>query len=596
MALKSVTAIRSDQMRLAYAIVSLVLAIFFSRLWQLQIVRGESYRQRSEHNRLREIAVEPPRGIIYDRHGEVLARNRPSFNIEVILDDVANTKLLLDQLQTVTGITREELELRLADKTKRRRFEPRVVVRDASRDLIAKIAAHRFSLPGVIVQVRPARDYVFGKVAAHALGYIREISKDQLLEPRFAQYRVGELVGQFGIEAAAESHLRGQAGAKVITVNASGARVGEATASAPKAGGSLSLTLDRRTQVAADEALYGKHGSIVALDATNGDVLALASSPVFDPARFAVPLTRSDWQALVGGQDRPLQNRAVQGAYPPGSIFKMFTALAALEASATDASQRVYCPGFYYFGGRSFRCHKHQGHGSVNLHEALVLSCDVYFYTMGQRIGVDRIHDVATRFGLGRLSNLGIGDERSGLIPSTKWKAKNYRDPAQKKWHPGETLSVAIGQGAVTVTPLQMARAIAGLVNGGKLVAPRILGQAEESIPIKVSQRHLALVKNGMIGVVNDPQGTGKRARLVDPMIVVGGKTGTAQVVALDRRGVSKKNEDHAWFVGFAPAEKPSIVVVALVENGGGGGLNAAPLVKSVMEAYFRLPPWRGDP
>jgi penicillin-binding protein 2 len=332
----------------------------------------------------------------------------------------------------------------------------------------------------------------------------------------------------------------------------------------------------------------------------NGDILALASSPRFDPNIFTGEISREVWADLVAGKENKLTNRAVQGTYPPGSVFKIFVALAALEEELTSSHEKIPCPGFLQFGQRQFRCHKRGGHGSMNLYDSIVRSCDVFFYQIGQRLGVDRIHHHASLFGFGQQTEIGLSEEAAGLVPSTSWKAAYFKDPEQKRWYPGETLPVAIGQGAVLATPLQVARGMAAVVNGGKLLRPRVVRSVvsvqgvtlEERIEpevirtLKLNSTAVTLVRQAMTGVVNDAHGTGRRAALAEQSsVLVAGKTGTSQTMS--REKMSANDDDHAWFAGYAPADQPEIVVVALVENGGSGGKIAAPLVGEVLAVRY---------
>jgi penicillin-binding protein 2 len=409
------------------------------------------------------------------------------------------------------------------------------------------------------------------------------------------------MVGQSGVESSLERYLRGERGAQAVIVNAFGNKIGEAFFQPEIPGSNVFLTIDRQLQQVADNALAGKKGAVVVMNVKSGDILALSSAPRFDPAIFTSEIPKEVWADLTDPKSTKLSNRAVQGAFPPGSVFKVFVAAAALSEGVTDTQEKTFCPGFLQFGKRAFRCHKHSGHGTTNMFEALVQSCDVYFYTIGQRLGVDRIHYYAhDLFGFGEPIGLQGMEESVGLIPSTKWKETYFKNPADKKWYPGETLPVAIGQGAVSTTPLQVARALSSVVNGGKLIKPRVIkkvvaedgrvleeNSAEPDIirVLDIEPSILNEMKKAMVGVVEDKRGTGHHAALPEESkIVVGGKTGTAQVASRDS---GEKLEDHAWFAGFGPANDPQIVVVALVENGGHGGVAAAPVARQIFMQYF---------
>lgn len=575
------------------------LSIIIVRLWYLQIVQGAVFRDRSENNRLQTVFIPPPRGVVTDRFGEVLVSNRPAFNIELIAEDTPDVKGTVTRLAEIVGEDVEVLLKRLKNQRRRRKFEPKLLMKDVARDVVAKVAASAYLLPGVTIGVAPSRQYLHADFAAHVLGYIREITQKQLEGDRYSNYYSGDLVGQFGIERQWERYLQGSRGLKRVVVNARGTRVGELSYDRELRGNSVALTIDKTTQEAADLALAQQAGAIVALDPRNGEVIALSSSPRFDPNRFTGELDPEYWKSLVPGKN--LQDRAVQGVYPPGSVFKIITAIAGLSEGVITPTDTVNCPGYYSFAGRRYGCWRKGGHGRVDLKNSLIRSCDVYYYIVGSRLGIDRINKYALMYGLGRKTGIDLPEEAEGLVPSTRWKRRAHRKAEDKKWYPGETLSVSIGQGATSVTPIQVARALATVVNGGKLIVPTLVRQIttpdnrvlvdhkapniEEDHPI--DPKILQLVLESLVGVVNTPGGTAGRARL-NPLlgVTVGGKTGTAQVAAL-KFGVEGKLNDHAWFAGFAPAENPELVVVALAENGGHGGAVAAPLVQKVMTAYF---------
>lgn len=582
-----------------------VLAFFIValRLWYLQILKGDYFRSLSENNRKSTIFVPPARGLILDRFDRVVVKNRPAFNIELVPEDSPNPRETITILAEIVGVRSAELMTTLRFQKKRRSYEPKVILKDVTRDIVAKVVARRHDLPGVIVRVFPTRDYVYGDFGAHVIGYIREISQAQLDSPLYGGYQLGDFVGQFGIEGKWERDLQGKRGKQEVIVDATGIRRGELSFEDERSGRNITLTLDLDLQRVADQSLGEGRGAIVAMDPNTGEILALASAPRFNPNIFTGEVSKVEWSELLSGEARRLNNRVVQGVYPPGSVFKIFMAVAGLAEGVIRPGETVNCPGFFRVG-RIFRCHKASGHGSVNLFEAMVQSCDVYFYTVGQRLGVDRIHDYATRFGLGAASGLELVEEKPGLIPSTAWKKAYFKnDPENQKWYPGETPSVAIGQGAVTVTPLQITRAVSALVNGGRLPKPHLvrkvssddgvfkeeLGESSQMIPLNLDPKILTIVRDALIGVVNDPRGTGRRARVREDLhVVVAGKTGTAQVGSAALHTKGGKYEDHAWFVGYAPAEKPEIVVAALVENAGHGGVAAAPLVKNVLDVYFQ--------
>ncbi len=590
------------RVRIALGIVLVAFLMIVVRLWYLQVLKGQYFRTRSENNLLRTVYVSPPRGLILDRDGVILAANRPAFDVEFVSEDSPDPQKTLSDLAEIVGMSSSDLIAKSREQ-RQRRFEPKIILSDVSADLLARVAARRHRLPGIALNVLPTRKYNFGPLAAHTLGYIREITRDQLDTTTSVGYMPGDSVGQFGLESRWENFLRGDRGIHTLVVNAAGVRISERSYKQELIGHNLHLTLDADVQRVADSQLEGRKGAVVVLDVTTGDVLALSSAPAFDPNMFTREISVDAWRDLTTGPDKKLNNRAIQGTYAPGSVFKIITAVAALSEGVITPHERVFCPGFYNFGGRPFKCHKHSGHGSVDLELAMAQSCDVYFYTVGQRLGVDRIHDYAKRFGLGLLTGIDLNDERAGIIPSTEWKRNYFKKAEDKKWYPGETLSVAIGQGAVAVTPLQVARALAVLVNGGRLFKPRLIQRIESNYggyrddefvspsgaAAEFDPAVVELVRKSLVSVVNHKSGTGHNAQLaVELGVSVAGKTGTAQVASLHRSNDGEQFKDNAWFAGYAPAEKPEIVVVALVENSGHGGSVAAPVVRTVMETYFK--------
>jgi len=569
------------------------------RLWYLQILHGREFQYLSENNRLREIYINPPRGGIYDRHGDILVENRPSFNVELVKEDCGSEcDESLKNLAEILNLKVLDLKKSInKDQVKRRRFEPHVILRDISRDDVARLAARKFDLKGVVISDEPVRNYLYQAWAAHVLGYIGEISSSQLENPNYSGYRSGDIVGKSGIEAVAERLLQGQRGTRGIIVNAAGTRLKDAYYEGEKTGHNVVLTLDYRTQQAMEEAMTGFKGAAVALDPNTGEILAMVSNPSFDPNIFVSGLSSENWSAL-NGPDRALNNRVVQGTYPLGSVFKTIMAMAGLAEGVIHPSDVVNCTGSFRIGhSRAFSCHGH--HGAVDLKLALKKSCNIYFYTVGQRLGVDRIHDYATRFGFGEKTGLELVDEKAGLVPSTVWKKKTYKAP-NNKWYPGETPSVSIGQGALTVTPLQVARAMAVIANGGHVYKPYLIknvisqdgtvvfeGQATEVRNVDIEPWVFDTVREAMVGVVDEQGGTGSRSSLKEFGITVAGKTGTAQIKRMIGTKTLNEKDSLAWFGGFAPADNPQIAVAVVVEAGGHGGIAAAPVAKKVLQAFL---------
>jgi penicillin-binding protein 2 len=587
--------------RLLYAILFIVFGALIARLSFLQIIDGERYTFLSENNRVRIKRIPGTRGMVLDRGGQLLVDSRPSFDLLFVAEDAEAPESTLRQLARYLGRDEKEL-LAIFDENKRRpAFEEVVIGKDVDWATVVAVEAHQLDLPGITLRARPRRSYTDGQIGAHVLGYLGEIGPRQLKVLKDQGYTIGDEVGQYGLEKKWEDFLRGQSGGQQVEVDALGRRVRVLHEVTDVPGYTVHLTLDRQLQDTAFEALKGKEGTLVALDVNTGDILAMVSTPAFDPNVFSRGIKSDEWQSLVKDKLRHLSNRAIQGQYPPGSTFKIITAIAGLEEGVLQPESRISDPGYYYFGNRQFRDWKKGGHGSVDLHRAIVESCDTYFYQAGQRIGVDRIAKWARAFGLGEKSGAALDDEKGGIVPDSEWKRKRFRQP----WYPGETLSVAIGQGYLTVTPLQLANMMAALANGGTLYRPRIVSKIEsvdgtsvrefgpEKIrTISMKPATLERLHKALAHVVNGAGGTGGAAR--STVVEIAGKTGTAQVIEmkgayLKSEQLSYFNRDHAWFVAYAPAQNPKIAVVTLVEHGGHGGDAAAPLAKKVIERYMEL-------
>jgi len=579
-------------------LVFLTFCLLILRLWQLQGVEGENFRALSENNRLRLKRTPPLRGVIYDRRMRVMVDNRPAFNVVLVPEDVRDVPTTLS---TLAGYLRDPTLLNtstLPSDLRRLPYQGVVLAQDVTRDALVAVEAHQVELPGVSIEVGSKRMYPADGFAAHLFGYVGQVSPREL--ERFPNYRLGDILGKFGVEKRWETRLRGQGGGQQIEVDANGQRLRVLGEEEAKAGDSLVLTIDADVQRAAESALQGKEGAIVALDVNTGEVLAMASRPAFDPNLFSRGIRTNEWHALVDDPLRPLNNRAIQGQYPPGSTFKVIMAAAALEKGVITPATRFHCSGGLQFGGHRFRCWRRSGHGSLNLQQAIAHSCDVYFYQVGQRLGIQNIADYARLFGMGKPLGVGLDHEASGLIPDAAWKSKFLKAP----WLPGETLSVVIGQGYVTATPLQMAIVAATVANGGTVYRPHVVKQAigvrgevtKDYVPevittTKIQPEVLQLVRDGMRDVVNSSTGTGKKAKLSD--FVVAGKTGTSQVISGTRgkgKIMARQYRDHAWFIAFAPYDVPEIAVACIIEHAGaGGGQVAAPVVREVLDAYFKI-------
>lgn len=587
--------------RLLYVLLTVAFLGLVSRLVFLQVVSGERYTFLSENNRVRIKRVAGTRGMIYDRQGQLLVDSRPSFDLIFVPEDSTDPQNTLRLLARYLKRDERELLNTFEEGKSRAAFDEMVLGRDVEWSVVVAVESHQLDLPGVSLRVRPRRSYADGPMAAHVLGYLGEINQRQLNLLRDKGYVVGDEIGQYGLERRWEELLRGQSGGQQVEVDALGRRVRVLHEVTDVPGYTVHLTLDRQLQAAAYESLKGKEGTIVALDVNSGAILALASTPAFDPNVFARGIKSDEWSGLIKDQLRPLSNRATQGQYPPGSTFKIIMAIAALEEGVINPESFIQDPGFFPFGNRNFRDWKKGGHGAVNLHRAIVESCDTYFYQLGPKLGVDRIAKWARAFGLGEKTGIALDDERNGTIPDTEWKRKRFRQP----WFPGETISVAIGQGYVTVTPLQLANMMAAVANGGKLYRPYLVNKVEsldgatvrEYGPdlirtIELKPDTIPRVQKALADVVHGPGGTGGAAR--SQTVQVAGKTGTAQVIEmkgayLKSEHLSYFNRDHAWFVAYAPIEKPQVAIAVLVEHGGHGGDAAAPLAKKVFEKYMEL-------
>ena len=585
--------------RLLYVLLAVAFLGLVTRLVFLQIIHGERYTFLSENNRIRIKRVPGTRGMMFDREGVLLVDSRPSFDLIFVPEDTADPENTLRLLARYLKRDEQELLKTYEEGKSRAAFDEMILGRDVDWSVVVAVETHQLELPGVSLRTRPRRSYADGAMAAHVLGYLGEINQKQLKILKDQGYVVGDEIGQYGLERRWEELLRGQSGGQQVEVDALGRRVRVLHEVNDVPGYTVRLTLDRRMQEAAYEALKGKEGTVVALDVNSGAILALASTPAFDPNVFARGIKSDEWSGLVKDQLRPLSNRATQGQFPPGSTFKIIMAIAALEEGVINPESSIQDPGFFSFGNRSFRDWKKGGHGSVNLHRAIVESCDTYFYQLGPKLGVDRIAKWARAFGLGEKSGIALDDERSGIIPDTEWKQKRFRQP----WYPGETVSVAIGQGYVTVTPLQLANMMAAVANGGKLFRPYLVSKVEsvdgatvrEYGPelirtIELKPDTLKRVRGALADVVSGPGGTGGAAR--SPLITVAGKTGTAQVIEmkgayLKSEQLSYFNRDHAWFVSYAPVDNPQVAIAVLVEHGGHGGDAAAPMAKKVFEKFI---------
>ncbi len=598
----------------ATTVILVCIGALFARLFYLQVVRHDYFSELSQGNRIRIDPVPPSRGLILDRNGVPLALNRPSYQLELTREQTPDVKDTLKRLIGLGLLAAEDYERTLHMIQARRSFDSVPIRLQLSEEELARFAVNRPDFPGVEVRPRLTRYYPLAGTGVHALGYVGAISEKDMESIDAANYAGTTLIGKLGVERAYEDDLHGETGYQQLLVNAQGRRVERVGITAPTlerhepvAGNDLYLAVDARVQKVAEEALAGQRAAVVAIDPRNGDVIAFVSTPTFDPNGFARGLSYAEYKALAENIDVPMYDRALRGVYPPGSTVKPMIALAGLEYGIDPKATR-FCQGYYQLPGDShrFRDWKKGGHGTVNMHTAIAQSCDVYFYGVAERLGIDRMHDFLAQFGLGAATGIDIGGERPGLLPSTAWKKKTFKRRDLQVWFPGETLIAGIGQGYMLVTPLQLAHAAATISMRGKRFQPRLVtrvrdaqtGEIREVQPkelpsVKVSDPTFWDVAiGGMVGVVNDPNGTARRISVGAPYKIAG-KSGTAQVFSVkqnekyNEKDVSERMRDHGLFIAFAPADDPKIAVAVVVENGRSGSGTAAPIARKIIDAFL---------
>lgn len=575
--------------------------ILLVRLVYLQVVVGDDYYRLSMNNSIRLQTVDPPRGLILDRYGTKLAENRPSFDVSFTPKDAGDVGRVLSELATHLNVPVEDLQGKVKNSRGLEAVKPVLLKQDIGRDALAGVEARKVDMPGVSVQVRLRRNYLFGLSASHVIGYLGEVNLNELKSGDYPNLRSGDYLGKFGVERVQENLLRGEPGGRQVEVNAHGQIMQVLQTVSPKPGRNVHLTLDRELQQRAEELLEGVAGAAVAVEPATGQILAMASSPSFNQNAFVNGISPEIWESLVSNPYRPLENKAIQGEYPPGSTFKIVTALAGLEEKVIDETTTFDCAGFLPFAGREYRCWKKDGHGQIDVRRALTESCDVFFYRTGLRLGIDRLAWYAKALGLGARSGVELDHEARGLIPSAAWKKKRFGVP----WQEGETLSVSIGQGYVLATPLQMALLAAAVGNGGVRYRPSVMSRVEtmegdvvfQTAPqeigrLPISPRNLKLVQQGIWGAVNGEGGTARRVHLND--IEIAGKTGTSQVVGRKDGGddyTPPHLRPHAWFVCYAPFDAPKIAIAVVVENGEHGSSAAGPIAREMVKTYLRRVP-----
>lgn len=586
----------------ASAIVIVFFIIIVLRLWFLQIVNGENYEQRAYSNRVRKREVAAPRGHLLDRHGREIVTNRPSFNVSLIQEDSSDIGDLLKRLAPVINMDVEELWEKVREASGRPRYFPIQLKEDIDWQTLAYLENHNHQFSGIRTEFQPVRVYHYNDLAANVIGYLGSITKKELEKADKDVYSGGDIVGKRGLEKLREPDLRGEKGLSYSEVDAKGFEQQLLKAVEPLPGRELKLTLDVDLQQIAESFMNAgdKAGAVVAMEVQTGKILTAVSAPTIHIEDFLGGISVEKWKLLLDNPKNPLLNKVVQAMYPPGSTYKMITAMAGLGKGVINEDTVFYCPGKYKFGNRTYRCWKHSGHGPVNLVKAIAESCDVYFYQVGQRVGVDTLAEYAKKFGLGKRTGIEMEYEKPGLVPTKDWKLKNRKN----KWQEGETLSIAIGQGFNLATPLQICVMTAALANGGKVFRPQVVEQVidpdgiivESFSPELLSQvtgldKYLAIIRKGMNEVVQGKRGTARRVAIDG--LRIAGKTGTAQVVRLAQyRGLKDdeipyKYRDHAWFTCYAPSENPEIAVTVLVEHGLHGSSGAGPIARALLNQYF---------
>ena len=595
-------AILKKRIDFAIGIIILFAAILIARLWHLQILKGPEFATLSESNSVRIRDISSPRGNILDQHGRLIITNRPYFNVVWFKEDAPKPDEIIKKLSQILGEDISTLLDRIREAEGQPRYIPILLKEDIPWKSLIYIENHRLDLPGVRIEVVPSRKYEYGNLASHLMGYLGQISKKELQSSQYQQYKGGDQVGKMGIEKRFEETLRGEKGRRYLEVDVHGFEQQQLKHIDPLPGNDIQLTLNVDLQKTAEEAMENKAGSIIVMEVDSGRILTLASAPELQINQFVGGIPANIWKEHLENPLHPLIDKTIQGQYPPGSTYKIVTALAGLSEKVITPNTVFYCSGSFKLHGRSYGCWKRGGHGAISLKRALAESCDVYFYQTGLKLGVDKLAMYARSMGLGETTGIDLENEKPGLVPTTTWKKKKKKEP----WQEGETLSVSIGQGFNLATPLQICRLTAATVNGGVLYRPQFIESITDPDGVTIQQFEpivdgkieapssaFKFIKNGLIAAVNDKHGTALKAKLED--IEIGGKTGTAQVVRLAKfrhvpeDEVPYKYRDHAWITCFAPADKPEIAVTVLVEHGGHGGSTAGPIAKQVIKKYFEL-------
>jgi penicillin-binding protein 2 len=581
-------------------------ALLLMRFVWLQVIQYGYYKTRAEENRISLVPVTPNRGLIVDRNGVVLARNYSAYTIEITPSKVPNMEQTLDELSKVINVEAKDRKRfkKLFEESKN--FESLPIRTRVSDEEVARFIANRYRFPGVDIQARLFRQYPFGAFGSHLLGYIGRVTDRDLdkieEQDQDNNYRGTDHFGKAGLELHYEFDLHGTSGVEQVEVDSGGHAVRTLARTPPVSGNNLTLTVDAKLQQIAEKAFGDHKGALIAIEPSTGGVLAMVSVPNYDPNLFVDGIDSTNWDLLNNSPDKPMLNRALNGAYPPGSTFKPYMALAALEYGKRRPEQTIFDPGFYNFGGHQFRDDKKGGHGTVNMYASIVQSCDTYYYMLANDLGIDNISKFMRQFGFGQRSGIDIEGESEGVLPSQEWKRARFKHPEQQRWYAGETISIGIGQGYNAYTPIQLAVAVATIANNGVMFRPHLVktitdtrtGHVTEVEPkpiktIPLKPENLEVIRNAMIGV--NKEGTGARA-FAGAEYVSAGKTGTAQVYSLKgekyKEGATKEHlRDHALFIAFAPADNPKIALAVLVENGGFGAQAAAPIARQIFDYYL---------
>lgn len=566
--------------------------VFTLRFWYLQLHRGQEFAERAENNRIRQQQVYAPRGLIRDRNGTLLAVNEPAYALAIVREDSQDIPAVLRQISVWLDLDHEQLQETFElGRLRIRRFEPQILVHSLTFDQLAVVEANTMTWPELKIIAKPRRSYPQGALLAHVIGYVAEANEQEMnADPDLT---LGDSIGKKGIEFTMETTLRGRKGLRQVDVDAAGRQLGTTLLVPPQAGGEIRLSIDLDLQEFVDQTMGEHVGSVIVMEADTGQVLSLVSKPAFNNNLFVSGLSHADWALLRDNPAHPLQNRAIQSAYPPGSVFKLVIAGAALTNRTAVPTDRVFCSGGLRLGNRLFRCWERRGHGWMDMNQGLVQSCDVFFYTLGDKLGVDRMHPHAVESGFGVRTGIDLPHESMGLVPSRDWKRRRFNEP----WHGGENLNMAIGQGYMLTTPLQVTRYTAALVNGGKLLKPQLLASAapevQSELPLQAGHREF-LVQT-MVNTVEGSRGTARR--IAKPGVRLGAKTGTAQVVRLMSEFERAKLtdipyhlRDHAWMTSFGQRDGRNYVIVAMVEHGGGGGSTAGPIIRTIFDYLFPDP------